>query len=168
MTKAKSIILIILILLVILFVYNASLLFSHRMNYIEYNKAGILINKVEPVKSKQEYKKDIDKMLDVSHIYLSNNLITMSFVPTRTVFVDENANIKEYIKSYTHELVHIKYNTRNERFTTYTTITTLYETEDKYLQYLALDYANDVWGGQFVKTKYDCGYQLAEYFKDKI
>lgn len=69
------------------------------------------------------------------------------------------------VKAYAHELAHIKYQTRNECFATYKAIITLYESDNKFLKYVAIEYANDVLGGGYVGMQEDCGYYLLEYFK---
>ena len=71
------------------------------------------------------------------------------------------------VKAYAHELAHVKYQTLNDCFATYKAITTLYESENEMLKYVAINYANDVLQGGYEGNEYDCGYYLIEYFKGK-
>lgn len=83
----------------------------------------------------------------------------------RVVKISNKAHNSAYVKQYAHELTHIKYQTKDERFVVYTTITTLYESGNEYLQWVAIDYANEFMTKSRPEKSYDCGYYLQEYFK---
>lgn len=79
-------------------------------------------------------------------------------------------NYQQYltdVKAYSHELAHIKYQTNNDTFVTYKAITTLYESENQFLNFVAIEYANDVLSGGYQNTDYDCSYYLYKYFWGK-
>lgn len=63
----------------------------------------------------------------------------------------------------THELVHLKYNTNDERFTNFHTFIILYESQSPYLNYCAIVFANKIFSHSVYPTAYDCCYYITEY-----
>lgn len=83
----------------------------------------------------------------------------------RVIEIDKNLDIHTYIITYAHELCHIRYQVGNETYTAYMTFVRLYESGNSELRYHALVYAQDVIGGGYSGTAYDCGYYILEYLK---
>ena len=59
----------------------------------------------------------------------------------RKISVVKGLNINNYIDTFAHEAIHLKYYNSNERWTTYKTFVTLYESGDKELQQCAINWA---------------------------
>ena len=124
--------------------------------------------------SHKQIKSWIDKEIDtnywIEYKQLKDKKHSRSIVLFRKIEVDiyQTADKKyEFAKALAHEQIHIKYQMENETFVTYKTITTLFESDNEFLKFVAVDYANDVLTGGYRGTIYDCGQQLFEYFKDK-
>ena len=77
--------------------------------------------------------------------------------------IDEDLAGEQFAIVLTHELVHLKYRTTDERFTNFHTFLTLYESQSPYLNYCSIILANMVFSHSFYPTAYDCCYYIADY-----
>lgn len=135
------------------------------MEYRESEYDYIHQNHMDCNYTKSELKQMVSELFDTPHIYGETKRDSYSLVPFRTIIISNNLYDYAYVKQYAHELTHIKYQTKDERFVVYTTITTLYESGNEYLQWVAIDYANEFLTKSRPEKSYDCGYYLQEYFK---
>lgn len=111
---------------------------------------------------------DTPHILRVSSKGFGDHQYAKSSPMFRIVVMRSQQNGIDNVKAYAHELAHIKYQTINECYATYKAITTLYESDNKFLKYVAIEYANDVLGGGYFGMQEDCGYYLLEYFKGEF
>ena len=144
----------------------------NKLEYKTYNRA-LITNVYNYDEDKHlNYKKVLDDYYNTPHLtfytdkFLKNNENGKSSVIARIIWIRPNLKGLNDIKTYAHEIIHVKYQVANERFVQFKTITTLYESEDNFLKYVAINYANDILKGNYTK-EYDCGYYLLEYFKNK-
>lgn len=173
----KNIIIILLSLALLLTVFQVYHLFAY---YKMSPKASVkcqIIN--EYVLNSEEYSYEYDrydntlaKLFDTPHIlqysmngWQNNNQIGRSQPLFRRIVLRSKFYWGiESIKAYAHELAHVKYQTFNDCYVTYKAIITLYESDNTFHKYVAVEYANDVLSGGYADTSYDCGYYLLEYF----
>ena len=80
----------------------------------------------------------------------------------RLIVVDDIMSLENYVLTLTHELVHLTYFTRNERWVSFMTFKTLYESEYGYFEQIALAYADAQVNHQY-PYEYDCGGYIEEY-----
>lgn len=80
----------------------------------------------------------------------------------RLIVVDDIMSLENYVLTLTHELVHLTYFTCNERWVSFMTFKTLYESEDGYFKQIALAYA-DAQVNHRYPYEYDCGGYIEEY-----
>lgn len=118
--------------------------------------------------SKEEAKQLIANLFDVEHTYIETNDIpetdfANSNIARKEVKIRTDLDLVEYVISYTHELVHIKYELYDETNTAYKTFIELYESGHEELQNISLVYAQSVIDGCYKGTEYDCGYYILEY-----
>lgn len=132
--------------------------FYMEQEYIEtqYTKPQIRIMLDNIYNTKYKYK-EVEEIEELVGGYTHNG----------TIYVDKNVDTIDYIIILAHEVTHIKYATSNETFTEYTSIVTLYESNNILFQKVALNRAKLIVGGGLYGTEYDCGYYLIQYFKDK-
>ena len=154
----------IIVLSTILIVY-CGIISIPKMEYRESEYDYIHQNHMDCNYTKSELKQMVSELFDTPHIYGETKRDSYSLVPFRTIIISNNLYDYAYVKQYAHELTHIKYQTKDERFVVYTTITTLYESGNEYLQWVAIDYANEFLTKSRPEKSYDCGYYLQEYFK---
>ena len=160
----KTIAIIIISFGLLLIVYNG-IISIPKMEYRESAYAYIYQDHMDCPYTKSELKTLVSELYDTPHIYGETKRNSRCLVPFRIVKISDKLHDYAYVKQYAHELTHIKYQTKDERFVVYTTITTLYESGNEYLQWVAIDYANEFLTKSLPEKSYDCGYYLQEYFK---
>lgn len=172
----KIIIIILSILLSIILAFDIYLVYNHvnkkpqlSLDVIPYEHFYMEQEHIETQYTKLEIKKMIDDIYNVNYEYqevgfLNSNVLGKSDIEKRVVNVVPYTTEIEYIWVLSHELVHIKYQTTNETFTEYTSIITLYESNNILFQKVALNRAKFIISGAYQGTEYDCGYYLLEYF----
>lgn len=144
--------------------------FSNSLEIKPYTTQYITIqNKPQLTLTKESACTTIAELLDTPHIYLEKDLQAQengrSRILWRVIEINKNIDIHTYIITYTHELCHVRYQVSNETYTAYMTFVRLYESGNAELRYHALVYAQDVIGGGYNGTAYDCGYYILEYLK---
>ena len=75
-------------------------------------------------------------------------------------------DLSNYTWILTHESLHLKYFSSNEKWVEYMTFVTLYESDISYFKYVALDNAIDILNGTRY-SQYDCSLNILKYFEDK-
>ena len=86
-----------------------------------------------------------------------------TYIMFRWVEISEDLDLNTYAETLCHELVHLKYNTGDERFTTYQTFVILYESE---FRQIALNMLYGQANGQY-SYDYDCYAQMVNYLKER-
>lgn len=89
-----------------------------------------------------------------------NGRVTIIF---NIIEIDEKLNGEMFVIVLTHELVHLKYNTCDERFANFYTFLSLYESSNQYLNYCALVFANMIFSHSVYCSAYDCCYYISNY-----
>lgn len=84
--------------------------------------------------SKSTIKDKLENIVGIKfYIYKEKNISSEYLGRTnfifRTIILDKNLTNNEYIEVLCHELLHLKYNTANERYTQYQTFVYLYNSE---------------------------------------
>lgn len=142
---------------------------SHRLRYREYVHGYIVYDENFYVpENKQACKNLVKTHYNIPHFYVEKELDAVTagralYIPP-IVFIDDGLVGVGYITTYVHELMHIKYQTKNERFVTFQTFKTMYESGDETLRGCAMDLAYMVVCGGYEK-EYDCGYYILEYLE---
>ncbi len=121
--------------------------------------------------SKAEAKQLLSNLFAIQHTYIETNDIAEtdfanSNIVRKEIKIRPNLDLVEYVISYTHELVHIKYELYDETNTAYKTFVELYESGHEELQNISLVYAQSVLDGCYKGTEYDCGYYILEFLVD--
>jgi len=121
--------------------------------------------------TQNEAKLAIEELFNIEHTYietteLSDKVFADSNIVRKEVRIKPDLLIEEYVISYTHELVHIKYESYDETFTAFKTFVELYESGNEELMNVSYIYAQSVMDGCYVGTDYDCGYYIVEYLKE--
>lgn len=80
----------------------------------------------------------------------------------RFVIIDKNLTSNEYIEVMCHELIHLKYNTINERYVQYQTFVTLFNSE---FRQIALNIVYKMQYGEYL-YEYECYAQIYDYLKE--
>lgn len=157
---------IIIIFLLTLIIYSA-IISIPRMEYKDHKYYYIYQDYMECPYTKNELKTMVSELFDTPHIYAETNYDSRNIAALRIIKISNKSHTFSYVKQYAHELTHVKYQTKDERFTVYKTITTLYESNNEYLQWVAVDYANEFLTKSNNDKDYDCGYYLLNYFTFK-
>ena len=172
----KFIIIILSILLATIIGFDIYLVYRHynqveppHLDVIPYEHFYMPQEHIETQYTKLEIKEMIDCIYNVDYKYqevgfLNSNVLGKSNIDKKVLKIVPYINEIEYIWVLSHELVHIKYQTANETFTEYTSIITLYESNNILFQKVALNRAKFIISGAYQGTEYDCGYYLLEYF----
>jgi len=125
------------------------------------------VNKETP-QSKNEIVELVNNEFDFQYVLYFKNFDDVCINGRATLFfniieIEENLTGEQFAIVLTHELVHLKYRTTDERFTNFHTFLTLYESQNPYLNYCSLIFANMVFSHSFYPTAYDCCYYIADY-----
>lgn len=168
--KSKIKTIIILILSILLVIFGVLTIYPHCSHKMKYKHATntIYIKRVEIEYnySKQEIRNKLEDITGISwYIYREKNLKEGTYGRTqlmfRTIEVEPSISENKYIEVVCHELLHLKYYTLNERFTTYQTFVTLYNSEFKQV---ALNMIHDMQYGEYL-YEYECYAQIVEYLE---
>lgn len=121
--------------------------------------------------TKTEAKELVANLFNTEHIYIETNDIdendaANSNIARREVRIRPDLDLVEYVISYTHELVHIKYELYDETNTAYKTFVKLYESGHEELKNISLVYAQSIMEGCYKETEYDCGYYILQYLTE--
>ena len=139
---------------------------TSKIYYLEYtNEPQIL--------TQSEVTERVNKLFNNSHYTLSaydfkSHTLGDSNIFTRKIRIQYNLSNEDYAFTLTHELVHINYVTRSERFCEFQAFKLLYESNDEYLVYVANLYAKDVLNKRtLMSEEYDCSGYIEIYLKER-
>ena len=121
--------------------------------------------------NKEQAKQMIAGLFNVKHSYTETNDLpetdsANSVIARKEVNIRPDLPLIEYIVSYTHELVHIKYEYYDETITAYQTFVDLYESGNEELKNISLVYAQSIMDGCYKGSEYDCGYYILQYLTE--
>lgn len=144
-----------------IYIYN-----SHKLEIKPYKTKIIYMPDIEINLSKEECKKLVADLYDTPHLYLEfkKDVSSSIYIPP-IVCMQKGLDNRQFIIDYAHELTHIKYQTSNETFVTFTTFKTLYESDNEHLHYCGAFYGACILSGEFGNTEYDCGWYILDYLK---
>lgn len=172
--KIPILIFVILLELIAIVVLVSRFYFVFAYNDLEvksYNPVNLQFEYMNYTITKADAKQLISDLLDVEHTYIETNDISTtdfanSSITRKEVKIRPDLPLKEYVISYTHELVHIKYELYDETNTAYKTFVELYESGHKELKNISLVYAQSIMDGCYKGTEYDCGYYILQYLTE--
>lgn len=152
------------------------LIYSNTANKMEYKSAPIIsitnARENEPKENREYYREQIGELVNVN-VYIYKEKATQqkgyygkTYIIPRVVIVDSSIDITNYIFTLTHELMHLKHKTSNERFTNFQTFKVLYESNIPDLQYVALWYAKKDMAGRILE-EYSCWGHISEYLQNQ-
>lgn len=139
--------------------------FSYNMKYVKPTiYLGVQYKYVDYKYSKQEIKNKLENIINVDYyIYietdLKDNINGCTNLMFRCILIDKDLSQLDYIETMCHELIHLKYDTANERFTQYQTFITLYNSE---FRQVALNIIYYMENGYYCYD-YDCYSQIVDY-----
>lgn len=146
--------------------------FSHNLPY----KAGVLpqfqYSKVRPYYVDKNYIRnylfDIFKCdYPIEEVtFWNHNIGGQSNLFTGQIWLDSRLSLEDYTLTLTHEIIHLQYNTANERFCNFQAFIILYESEDDYFHNIALAYAELERKGEVI-YEYSCIGYIEEYLRSK-
>ena len=121
--------------------------------------------------NKEQIKQIIANLFNVEHSYnetsdLPETDSANSVIGRKEVKIRPDLPLIEFTVSYTHELVHIKYELYDETNTAYRTFVDLYESGNEELKNISLVYAQSIMDGCYKGTEYDCGYYILQYLTE--
>lgn len=147
--------------------------FHYYLPYKYANLGNITWEVVQSNKTRDEMREDINKLVGITNNeyileekYLLDNNMTAgkAFLISRVIYIDPRLDDANYVMTLTHELVHIKYRSGDERFTQYTAWTLLYTSNNSYFINIALWQAC-VDNAGLVSRPYSITGHIEKYFK---
>lgn len=117
--------------------------------------------------TKPEIRSLLDNLYKIKYTYEEieeQEQLTWGYAQGNHIMICDHISATNYVYVLAHEMVHIKYNTNNETFAEYKTITTLVESGNELFRAVATDRAKFIVSGGLNGTERDCGYYLKEYF----
>ena len=172
MKKWKTVVIITLLVLIVL---NCTLIFRIKFSHNWKPKSYERIELEQPTDiaknvRKSDLKRLVDKLVNIPHLYTEKGKRMQNWgysqIMFRRVVINSDLEGEDYVITYTHELMHLKYWCENETYTSFKTFVTLYKSGNVILRNVAERYAYDVvTNGSFIGTEYDCGYYIMEYLK---
>ena len=139
---------------------------AYKMEYKSANTSIYVEYKEVTNYTKQEVKSKLEELLGLSCYFyqekdLGEEISGVSYLMFRFIIIEKDLNINDYIEVLCHEMIHLKYNTLNERFTQYKTFEVLYNSE---FNQVALNIAYNMKHGIY-PYEYDCYAYIVEYLK---
>lgn len=166
MTKFKTCLIIILALCLSVITFQCIYpRLAHKMSYVA-PQHSILIERPNPtyyyskdlIRTKLEYLTGVKYYIYKEKVTKPKYYARTSFM-FRTIAIDNSLTINEYVEVLCHELLHLKFNTANERFTQYQTFVFLYNSE---FRQTALNILYKMQYGYYA-YEYNCYSQIVEY-----
>lgn len=162
------------VLFALLMCFCGIVLYFEESNKLEYRASDLTyvnytINRPENT-TKTSLKLDIDALFDnpkysLSECDLKYPLRGRAEVITRTIQVDLNLSLEYFVFVLAHEIIHIKYLTKSERFCNIKAFETLYNSNNDYFKNIALMFADYDIRGYFDYEYSFVGY-LTEILED--
>lgn len=144
---------------------------SHRIDYKKSSKKYTIEYTLGNGElSKTDIKEKIDKLFNdfqysLCEANLEGSLLGDCNIIEKTVRIDKNLNPYNFAFTLAHELVHLQYHTKNERFCEFQAFKMLFESGDEFLVNVARKYANYSLSGASLK-EYDCSGYIENYLKN--
>lgn len=147
--------------------------FHHHLPYKYADLGNISWEVVQSNKTREEIREDINKLVNITNDdytleekYLLDDNMTAgkAFLISRVIYIDPRLDDANYVMTLTHELVHIKYRSGDERFTQYTAWTLLYTSNNSYFTNIALWQAY-VDNAGLINREYSITGYIEKYFK---
>lgn len=141
------------------------------LEVLAYKPVNLRFSQINYSINKEQAKQIIANLFNVEHSYVETNDLpetdsANSVIARKEVKIRSDLPLIEYVVSYTHELVHIKYEFYDETNTAYRTFIDLYESGHNELQNISLVYAQSIMEGCYKGTEYDCGYYILQYLTE--
>lgn len=145
---------------------------NNTLPYLSSSQSSVDYNSIRPAFVNQEFiKKEIDNIFNCNYILnfknLNNKCDGVSYIMLKLVILDDNLSLEEFTMTLTHELVHLKFFTSNERFTSFKAFQILFESGNEYFKNVALAYANKDFNG-LVEYEYSCAGYIEQYLNNNI
>ena len=162
--------------IIVTLVIIASAVYIFGFNKLEvkkyYRYQQINVPEMKYTLTKDEVRKLVADLYNTPHIYkevdvIAKNRMAESFILLRLVRIRKDLDIGDYAVAYAHELAHVKYMIGDETNVSFKSFVMLYESGNAELQNMALREAKYIIKGSYKGTKYDCGYYIIEYLKEK-
>lgn len=117
--------------------------------------------------SKKQIRNKLEKLTGVTLYFYKEKTLKdgqhgMASPMFKFILVDKNLPENEYIEVMCHELIHLKYNTINERYVQYHTFVTLFNSE---FRQTALNIVHKMQYGEYL-YEYNCYAQIYDYLKE--
>lgn len=113
--------------------------------------------------SYESLKESVDDLLDYNGYnfkfgYLYGDVYGKCNIFSKDIIIKNNISYEFFVFSLTHEIIHLKYFTLNERFVNYNAFKVLYESNNEYFKNVALYFANRDLNGDFTREYSFVGY----------
>jgi hypothetical protein len=140
--------------------------FAHKLEYKSATTTIYVEYKEVTDYTKEEVKNKLENILGVnSYFYvekdLDEDISGFTYLMFRLIVIEKDLSINDYIEVLCHEMIHLKYNTIDERFTQYKTFERLFESE---FRQVALNIVHDMQWGVY-PYEYECYAYIVDYLK---
>lgn len=128
---------------------------------------GVEYEDVDYGYSKKQIRNKLEKLTGVTLYFYNEKTLRdgdkgVSNPMYRFIVIDKSLSANEYIEIMCHELMHLKYNTVNERYVQYHTFVTLFNSE---FRQIALNIVHKMQYGEYL-YEYNCYAQICDYLKE--
>lgn len=149
---------------------NCYIFAANRWEVKEYTNQTLIVPECPQIPPKTEIYKLVRKEFNSWCLYfeckeLGGTADGRACPQINAVFIEKGLDELNYTMLLAHEISHCKLKTVYECKTEYYAIITLVESNNKYLHYIGMWWADYIVSGGKAGTEYDCGYYLLEYFK---
>ena len=165
--------------------YNVTVLILFKTRYYEYDYCEYTYNENVYCLLKREYYSINCEKLDKPNCkqlicedmknefyllidFINMNRLGMTQPILRTIIVDSDCSIEDYVLTLTHEMLHLNFFTGNETFVNFQTFKYLYEHENLFFKKIGIRFSIEILMGGYGGNAYDCSYYIIEYFKEVI
>lgn len=144
---------------------------SHRIDYKKCSRKYTIQYTLSNTKlSKTDIKAKVDKLFgniqySLCEVDFKGSVLGDCSIIEKNIRIDKNLSLYNYTFTLVHELVHLKYHTKNERFCEFQAFKMLFESGDEFLVNVARKYANYSLSGASLK-EYDCSGYIENYLKN--
>lgn len=161
----------------VLLVLAAALVFENcyifavnRWEVKEYTNQTLIVPECPQIPPKTEIYKLVRKEFNSWCLYfecddLGEGVNGRACPQINAVFVVKNLDGVEYAEVLAHETAHCIYKSINECYVEYKAVIKLIESDNEFLHYVGMMWANDIISGEKSEYVRDCGYYLLEYLK---
>lgn len=130
------------------FIITLHITFSYKMAYAVSTIKDIDFAMVNTYRGKSQLKIDIEQLFSFNNYNLKfdklqPNILGETYFITKTIVIDSTLSKTYFTITLAHEITHLSYLTRSERYCHYNTFNKLYYSGDEYFKYCALKLAYD-------------------------